>query len=517
MAGGKLSARQKMINLMYLIFIAMLAMNMGKKVLTSFSRVEKSLDNANNTAAKVNQVTLKSLAQEAENQPVKFGPLRDKANELNSVSTEFYNYLDALKIEMKTDPEGKIIDDPEKMDNSAKVDAMFFLNGKETPKGKELQDKVNAFREKVLSVIGTTIGEEIPNKVKNRFSTPEEKSSHGKGKESWLKANFEGFPLIASVTNITKMQNDIKSTEQEVYSSLMGGEMKKSVSMTNYDAMVVFEKNAYYPGEKLSGKIVLGKNDPTLTASKVVINGREVSRDRIKAGQVDLAGSAGNVGEKEIKGKFYFMEDGEEVAIDIVGGKYSVIPKPNQAIISADKMNVVYRGVANPISVSMPGVPTNRIKVSAPGLSPNGKGYIIKPPAQRELTVTVNAKLDNGATVTSKKLFRVKDIPSPTGTVRGKAGFQKMSKSGLLKSTVRAELKDFVFDLKIGVTGFKIKVPGKPAIKVAGGKLNQAAKSAIQRAKRGEVIIIFDIKTKLLSNSAYKLKNTSDITIEITS
>ena len=69
----------------------------------------------------------------------------------------------------------------------------------------------------------------------------------------------------------------------------------------------------------------------------------------------------------KLKGKFIFLEDGKPVEIPIVGGKYSVIPKPNEAIISADKMNVVYRGVANPLSISVPGVPDNKVKFSCRG------------------------------------------------------------------------------------------------------------------------------------------------------
>ncbi|MEE9349101.1 MAG: gliding motility protein GldM [Flavobacteriaceae bacterium] len=515
MAGGQLSARQKMINLMYLIFIAMLALNMGKKVLTSFSRVEQSLDNANKTAITVNKATLESLAQEAKNQPIKFGPLSAKANELSVASTEFYDYLSNLKSEMKVNAKGEVVTDPEKMDQSTNVDRMFFINKEETPKGKELQGKINAFRDKVLTIIADKVGTEIPAKVKSRFSTPAAQGKHGE--ESWLKSTFEGFPLIASVTNITKMQNDIKSTEQEVYSTLMGGEMKKSVSMTQYDAMVVFEKNAYYPGEQLSGKIVLGKKDPTLKASRVVVNGRAIPQSRIKAGQVDLAGSVGNVGEHEIKGTFTFIEDNKPVNIKIIGGKYSVIPMPNQAIISADKMNVVYRGVDNPISVSMPGVSANKLRASAPGLSKSGKGYVMRPPGQREVTINVSATLPNGKAVTSNKLFRVKDIPSPTGTLSGSSGYQKMSKTNLARKKVGSELKDFVFDLNIQVTSFQVKVPGKAAIKVSGNSFDASAKRAIQKSRRGDIIIIFGIKSRLTNNASYTLKKTADISVEITS
>ena len=516
MAGGKLSARQKMINLMYLIFIAMLAMNMGKKVLTSFSRVEHSLDNANKTATNVNKAAMEALQASAEGPNAKaFAPLYEVAGNFSNESATFYSYLEELKTEMRTNTKGEIVTDPEKMDGSTTVDRMFFLNGKETEKGKEFQAKVNDYREKALAILGTKVGEDITGKIKTRFETPEEDGKHGK--ESWLMSRFEGFPLIASVTNITKMQNDVKSSENEVITSLTGGEMKNTVSLKKYEAMVVFEKNAYYPNERLKGKIILAKKDENLTASKVIVNGGAVSKSNIKAGQVTLNRSAGGIGEHEIKGKFYFMEDGEEVPIDIVGGKYSVIPMPNQAIISADKMNVVYRGVDNPISVSMPGISANKITASASGLSRSGKGYIMRPPAKREVTINVSAKLPNGTPVNSSKLFRVKDIPSPTGTLSGASGYQKMSKTNLVRKKIGSELKDFVFDLKIRVTGFQVKVPGKAAIKVSGSSFDASAKRAIMKAKRGDVIIIFNIRSKLTNNATYTLKKTADISVEITS
>ncbi len=516
MAGGKLSARQKMINLMYLVFISMLAMQMGKKVLSSFGRMNETLTDANVTTAKTNTAALSSLATLASDQPEKYAKLNKVATQLSGMSKDFISYMDAVKakmLEKVKDPK-----DYEAMSNSNEVDELFFKDGKPTAYGNEFEEKIVSFREGVKNLLGKDFDSEILAKIDKRFNTsPDVHGKKGKRKEPWLESHFEGFPLISSVTNITKLQNDAETTENEVYGTLVGGQMKSDVSLKNYEAMVVFDKNAYYPGERLEGKIVLGKNDPSLTATKVIVNGASVNKANIQAGQVKLSRSAGNVGEHELKGKFYFMENGEEIEIPIVGGKYSVIPMPNQAIISADKMNVVYRGVSNPISVSMPGVSANKIRVSAPGLSPSGKGYVMRPPAAREVTITVNATLPNGKPVTSKKVFRVKGIPSPTGLVRGGDGYQKMSKSGLLKSSVSSQLKDFVFDLKIGVASFKVKVPGKPSITCKGTRFSAEAKRAIGKAKRGDVITIFDIKSVLLNNSSYLLKKTSGCTVEITS
>jgi gliding motility-associated protein GldM len=514
MAGGKLSARQKMINLMYLVFIAMLAMNMDKKVLTNIGLGIENDTETNVRLTSTNDGALENLARLSIEQPDKYNELNEQAKSLSSISNVFNTYLDGVKDKLTETLEDKT--NYEKMDTRDKGDEYFFKGDKYTKEGQDFVDNINKFREDVLIILGPKASPEIISSVNKRFNTSDDKI--GNKMVKYLISRYEGYPLISTLSNISRLQSGIKSTENDVYGALVGGQMESDVSMTNYDAMVVFEKTAYYPGEQLSGKIVLGKNDPTLKASKVVINGRAVSSDRIKAGQVELAVSAGNIGEHELKGTFHFLENGEDVAIEIVGGKYSVIPVPNQAVISADKMNVVYRGVSNPISISMPGVSENKIKASAPGLSKTGKGkYTMTPPKQREVTINVSATLPNGKGVTSKKLFRVKDIPAPTGTVRSTVGFQKMSKGSLVKSTIGAKLQDFVFDLDVGVSSFSVKVPGKPTINVRGTRFDSAAKRAINKARRGDIILIFNIKGYLKNNSTYLLKKTSEVSIEITS
>ncbi|MCF6350526.1 MAG: gliding motility protein GldM [Flavobacteriaceae bacterium] len=515
MAGGQLSARQKMINLMYLIFIAMLAMQMDKKVLTAFGTMNETITESNATATVVNSKTLTGLAGLASDQPQKYEPLNKIATELSGISNTYNSYLESVKTEMLSKSENKT--DYESMSTGDNVDLMFFLNDKETAKGQEFVKKLDVFKNDLLKLLGPDANLELISKIKNRFNTDEDKRGK-KGVISFLKSKFEGFPLIASVTNISKIQSNIKATESEIYTNLVGGQMKSDVSLKNYEAMVVFNKNAYYPGEKLEGKIVLGRKDASLTATKVIVNGSPIAPSNITAGQVNLSRSAGNVGEHELKGKFYFMENGEEIDIEIVGGKYSVIPMPTQAVISADKMNVVYLGLANPMSISIPGIPDNKVTGSAAGLKKVSTGkYMMNPPkGNREIKITASGKLPTGKTVTTSKVFRIKGIPAPTGTLSGQSGLLKMSKGNLVKKTVGAVLKDFVFDLDVYVTGFSVKVPGKPTYKINGTRFDGTAIRAIKKAKKGDVIIIFDIKSKI-KNSTQLLKNTSQVSIDITS
>jgi gliding motility-associated protein GldM len=296
---------------------------------------------------------------------------------------------------------------------------------------------------------------------------------------------------------------------------MLQGQMASDVSMNNYQAILIPNTPATLQGENFQGKIVLGRYDGSLRPTKVVINGREITN--IKDGGAILDFPAGNVGENEIKGKFIFMENGVPVEIP-VETSYAVVAKPNSAVISADKMNVVYRGVENPITVSVPGVADNAVKASAPGLRKvTGIGkYMMAPGKGREVSITVSAKLPDGTPITSSQMFRIKDIPAPVAAVRGEYGMIKMPKSTLQKATISSLLPDFVFDLTINTTGFSVKVPGQPTVIVKGDKFDAAAIRVLNKAKRGDVAIIFDIKQSLAGNSGYYLKNASPVNVEIT-
>lgn len=509
MAGGKLSPRQKMINLMYLVFIAMLAMNMSKEVLSAFGSMNEKLTESNIKATEQNKTAYETLAQKAAEQAKQYGKAKEKTDKLKVAADELYKYVGDLKSRMTGD-----IDDPkayEKMDKSKFLDELFFKGGKVTSEGKEFVDKIDAFRNDAIAALE---GSEVAEVIATRFNTNDVTDNSGV-KKSWLEYNYQGFPLIASLTKLTQVQADIKATESDALTALLQGELESAVSMTKYEAMVVFDKSAYYPGENLSGKIVLGKKDPNLTAEKVIVNGKEIDKDKIQAGQVILDGPAGNVGDKELKGEFQFKEGDSIVKIDIKGA-YAVIPRPNEALVSADKMNVVYRGLANPLTISIPGVPSNKVSASATGLKRvSGDKYTMYPGGGSEVNIVVTgtpAGSDKG--VRSVKKFRIKDIPPAVGMVRGQYGTVRMPKASLGNVSVAAGLPDFLFDLKLNVSSFKIKVPGQVAIPVGGTRMSARAKQAISKARRGDQVTIFDIKASV-SGSSYGIKKVLPVTIEI--
>jgi gliding motility-associated protein GldM len=494
---------------MYLVFIAMLAMNMSKEVLSAFGLMNEKLSESNIRATEKNNASYETLALKASEQAKQYGEAKVKTDKLRGMADELFAYIGDLKTKMAADIEDKKA--YESMDKSGFLDQYFFASGKITPKGKEFVDKINQFREQSLVVLGES---ELSSVVAARFSTGNVTNKEGK-KIDWLKYNYEGFPLIASLTKLTQIQADIKTTEADALTALLQGELESAVSLKNYEAMVVFEKNAYYPGEKLSGKIVLGKNDPNLTAEKVILNGKEMAADKIQAGQVILDGPAGTVGDKELKGEFQFMENDSLVTIPILGG-YSVIHNPNQAVVSADKMNVVYRGLSNPLTISVPGVSGNKVSASAPGLKRvKGDRYAMYPGKGSEVTIRVSATLPGGGKISTPKKYRIKDIPPAVGMVRGQYGTVKMPKASLSRISVAAGLPDFLFDLKLNVHSFKVKVPGQVTIPVNGRTFSTRAKQALNKARRNDVITIYDIKASV-SGSNYKIRKVLPVSIEIT-
>ncbi|MBJ2173377.1 gliding motility protein GldM [Aureibaculum sp. A20] len=513
MAGGKLSPRQKMINLMYLVFIAMLAMNMSKQVLSAFGFMNEKLAASNVSAEQQNAATYASLATKAADQPEKYAEHNTNAQKVQALSLDFNAHLEKMKEELTKD-----VEDPtnyESMDGTDAGDSFFFAGEKNTPAGEEFLSKLNNYRTEVTSLLGDDY-KDITSKVNARFDTSEQKVKDSEVTQPWLKNRYEGFPLITTITNLSQLQADIKSTENEMLMAMVQGQLESDVSMRNYTTILVPDNPATLQGANFKGKIVLGKYDATLKPTKVIINGKEITN--IEGGGAILDFPSGNVGENEIKGEFVFKEGDSLVRLPI-NTKYAVVAKPNSAVISADKMNVVYRGVQNPITISMPGVPDNSISANAPGLRKStGLGkYMMSPGKGKTVKINVTGKLPDGSSVTSGQTFRIKDIPAPSAAVRGSQyGVIKMPRSSLQKMTIGAIIPDFEFDLKLGVSGFSIKVPGSPTVIVKGTKFNAAAIRALSKARKGDMVTIFDVRASLSGNSGYYLKKVNPLNVELT-
>lgn len=518
MAGGKQTPRQKMINLMYLVFIAMLALNMSKEVLSAFGRMNTSMEENTAATAARSQSLLADLSTKASEAPEKFKEPKEKAETVSNATKKFSEFM----TKFRSDMQGSVADatDYQTMDNADYVDNQLFAGEGLAERGKEFVKQMDDYRESVLAVLGDSESmQKIAADVKKKFNTGEVENRDGK-KVSYMDYNFKGFPLVASITNVTKLESDAKNTEAEIISALLSGELNEQVSMKNYSTLLQTPKSAYYQGETFNGEIVLGRTDASTKPSKVelTLDGRKLTENdyELDGGKVKLKVGAGRPGDHKIEGKLIFTQDGEDLEVP-VSNVFATISKPNAAVISADKMNVVYRGVTNPMTISIPGIPNNRVRASAPGLKPvSGSKYAMNPGTGREVTITARGTLPDGAPISTSSKFRIKDIPRPTGTLRGEDGSIKMSRKNLEISTVGAKLFDFDFDLNLRVSQFDFKVSGQPTVTVRGSRLNAKAKNALKRAKRGSAVQIMNIKASIAGNSTYRLKKISPVVVELT-
>lgn len=521
MAGGKQSARQKMINLMYLVFIAMIAMTMSKEVLSAFGLMNTKFTDANKLAAVSNEGILGQLVKQGEEKPKEFAVAANKAKKISKISDDFYKFIDKVKEDDIIKKGGYERDENgtlpfEEMDKGDKLNELWFTGDRYTKRGDEIVARIEKYKKDIKEVIGedVTFLDVIENFDK-LFDLGNVKDGEGKDKK-WLDYHFQGFPAIASYTKLTAMQNDIKATETNIYNAFLGNSLTKTISLKNYTAIVLADKSAFFAGEKFQGKVVLGKY-ANVTPDKLVIKGNEIdlSKSIDSSGAARLDFNVGNVGEHEVKGMFTFTENGEELEIPIKGN-YVVVPRPNTATISADKMNVVYRGVVNPMTISFAGVPANKVTASAAGLKPIGKGkYEMRPQSGREVTINVTATLDDGSKASDRKTFRIKDLPKPLGKFNGQLGNAKLPRNNVEIGKITADFgDDFDFRLPLTVQSFTIKVPGKPSVNVSGNRLNTAAKNALRSAKRGDLVQFINIKAKA-KGSPIKIKTVTPIVIEL--
>jgi gliding motility-associated protein GldM len=497
MAGGKLTPRQKMINLMYLVFIAMLALNMSKEVLSAFGLMDEKFEEVNAGAKKSNEDMLAVLASKAA-ENANFKTALNEANQVKAVSQKFYSYLETLKADITKDfpvdeKSGKM--PYEAMDKST-IDEKWFSGDGYSKKGNEIVSEYNSYLSEMKKIMGQNVKlTPIVRELTSKFSTEDIKDREGV-KKKYLDYHFKGFPAIATIAKLALTQNDIKKAEADVFSILLGKAAIETMSLKNFQAIVALDKNVYFQGEQVTGKVVIGKYDENIKVAGFNGPGKIVN------GQAVINSTAGSIGEQNLKGSFTFMEDGKPVNLPFEG-KYVVVPRPNSANISADKMNVVYRGLPNPMTISFAGISENNVTASAPGLTSVGKGkYNLNPGSGTEVVVTASGKMTDGKVVSDKKVFRIKNIPAPAGAIAKQVGVIKGAKSRLEVAQVSAELQDFLYDLQFQVTRFTFKVPGQPAIIVNGDRVNAQCKAALARATRGDQIIISEIKTKIIGTSA---------------
>ncbi len=448
------SPRQKMINLMYIVLLAMLALNISTEVLQGFAVVEEGLSRTTANASKENLALYGDFEEQMKANPAKVKEWFEKATAVKNMSDSLFDFAQQLKLAIVHEadgPEGKL----DAIENADNIDAASsVMLAPVTGKGERLYNAINSYRERILNYITDPEQKKI---VASSLSTnvPNRPNTLGK---NWQEYMFENMPVAATITILSKLQSDVRHAEGEVLHTLVSNIDLKDVRVNKLEAFVVPEKTTLYPGERFSANIVMAALDTTKTP-EIYINGQ-----RINSPKGEYSFSAGGVGEHSFSGYILMRNANGDVMRRDFLQKYSVIPVPGGATVAADLMNVLYAGYKNPISVSVPGVPQNAVSLSMSGgsLTSTGPGRYIAVPSSvgKDVTFTVSARDGGKARSFPPFTFRVRKLPDPTpyialGDDRYKGG--NLSKAGLMGARqLHAAIDDGILDIQFKVTSFSV-------------------------------------------------------------
>jgi gliding motility-associated protein GldM len=441
-----------MINLMYVVLMAMLALNISTEVLNGFSIVEESLNRTTANSSKENESIYDDFESQMRTNPTKVKAWFDKATQVKQMSDSLYDFAQQLKEQIVRVADGKD-GDVKNIDNKDNLEAAStVMLAPGTGKGKQLYRAINSFRERILKMVADPQQKQI---IASNLTTKLPAKAHAMGK-NWQEYMFENMPVAAAVTLLSKLQSDVRYAEGEVLHTLVSNIDLKDIRVNKIEAFVVPEKTVLYPGERFMANIVMAAVDTT-QQPEIYINGSRVNTSN---GQYGF--TVGGVGEHQFSGYLLMRNaDGDVLRRNFLQ-KYSVIPVPGGATVAADMMNVLYAGYNNPISVSVPGVPANGVSMSMSGgtLRSTGAGHYVAVPSAvgRDVTFHVTAR-DGGKTRSFPPFtFRVRKLPDPmpymaVGDDRFKGGV--LSKASLMGARgIHAAIDDGILDIQFNVLSF---------------------------------------------------------------
>lgn len=490
MAGGKLTPRQKMINMMYLVLTALLALNVSREVMDAFYEVMVSQEASIETVEKQNSSIYTAFEAAAAENPVKAGPWRDKANDVKSRSAALYQQIEDLKrgvIEASggSDEESGDPNKPQKMDDLEASPNYFLIQGN----GAKLKAALADYREFMKTEAeGNDL---LMNSLDGTFDLSDHK--HDGTTISWEQHKFEHFPLISVLTFLTKMQSDVRTSEANVIDYLQKNITASDLKFTGVRTVVMPKSTFVTKGGEYEADVFLAAFDDTQNPT-VTINGQELSEEDIVGGVAKVRFPANRVGETTWNGEIKLVQNGEEKVFPVEGA-FNVAPP--SVVISPTKMNVLYRGVDNPLEISVPGVDPSNLIVSGTGVKKSGNGYIADVTRNKggELKISVSVRDGDKTSNMGSKLFRVKNLPDASGSIFGRTE-GLMSANLIKKAKVEAKFNNFDFELPLTVTSFQIIVPPFAPIDCKGSTLNSNARAALDKAKPGTPVIIRNIRAK---------------------
>ena len=556
MSGAKETPRQKMIGMMYLVYTALLAMNVSKDILDAFDTVNAGVQTTNITLS--NQIDQKYTAFEEQYglDQEKVGPYWEQAQNLRKEADDLINYVEALKWDLVKKVEGKdaakaledgLLKSADTVRNGRKIydintsmvksrdnynrPTEYMMGNPEGPgnggKAYELSEKIRRFRGEVIKAMGPehiheiglitdSIYGEKEYLLQNGYSENQLKKLPLEGdyygakisyypgitdpvQDSWEYENFHHTVLVADVTLLNKIISEAETAELNAITELMSDIHAEDYTFDEIGAKVFAESSYILSGQKYHAQAMVTAWQNTQTTAKVRLDGGpEKEYASNSQGVIDLEYNVG-VGSHRYTGVIQ-MRNPKTNELEDFTFENSFTVAPPAVSVSATKMNVVYAGIDNPIAIG--GGVGGEISATATGANlvrtGNGTYNLRVNSGASEVVVHVSSQ---GSSLGSMK-FRVKELPKPTAKIDNVGVDGKVTKGALLAANcVRAEMKDFDFEgVHYDVVGYTVKYKTKAGTvkeeKVSGSKFNETIKGVFNSANAGDFFMFTAIRVR---------------------
>lgn len=499
--------RQLMINLMYLVLTALLALNVSNEILNAFKTLSTSIDKSNQSIElKTNEVYQSIKENEkAPGQAEKVRPFREKADEVVKQSEAMVKYLDDWKKKIVMEAGGYSEHEPGMPDKMDNIDATTLLLV-EKKGGDELKNKILAMREFLLQQINVAdtavMSKSMPLAIK-----PATRNDHNPHAD-WSMENFEHMPAIAALALFSKFQNDVRASEQLIINKLFSEAHLKDIKFDTIGAVAMPSQTYLLEGQKVEASIMLAAFNKANKPTVQVLAGGGSTKPPVN-GVVAWETVAKGTGMQTVRGVINLPTEGEPIKKE---WKFEYMVGTTGASMQLDKMNVFYIGVDNPVTVAAAGYSVEDVFLDVPGATVRDsslKGhYVIRVDNAKtgtKVQVGIKAKTKDGNKNVGAMEVRVKRIPDPVAKVGGIAGGPMEAAKFRIQIAPAALLENFDFDAKFKIISFQYSAlpkgrdiigPFNTENRAAGCRFkdNPSIDKAVQGARPGDKVFIENIK-----------------------
>jgi gliding motility-associated protein GldM len=506
-----------MINMMYLVLTAMLALNVASEVLESFRIVDASLGQTLNNINRKNEQVYDAFNAAYQQNPAKVQEWKDKADDVRKKSSVLITKIKDLKEELvlssggfplKSAEVGFILSPGEPFIVNSKGDTILIKKEDDlnTPseimirkkKANDLKNDIITYRDFLATYVeeGSTLRENIIKQLDT--SDGKINLKEGGERKTWEVLHFESKPLIAVLTLLSKMEIDIQNAETNVITNLYSQIDAASFKFNRLGARILAKSTYVLEGDQFEAEIFLAAEDTTQQPEIFVGNTKLTLRD----GMGVYRATASQVGTFQWGGLIKYKSPDGNIKSYPFKGEYQV-GRPS-VTISPTKMNVLYMGIPNPIKVSVPGVASQNLEVSFNNgrIEKSGDDYLVYPSkldaAAKNTSISVIASMNGEKRPMGSMAFRVKEVPPPAATIADMNGGTIRKEDLLAENGIFADLKDFLFDLKFTVTSFDIDFAGT-YVKTTTSKSNKFTdeqKGFFSKLSAGGYIVVYNIYAK---------------------